>query len=132
MKLGKPFVFRLLVTLAAQWLACTDAICVPEQARLSTTVEVGAASAPDPRFDAWRARLPAPLGSPARLVPGAKAIRLAILRVASREFQQMNDDTMSLRNAAATPPVDPIPVPARGWRPEELRQFDRIRRRVIA
>ncbi len=69
---------RLAVSLAAQWLACTDAICVPEQARLATVLTVGSAGSPDARFDTWRARLPAPLGSPARLERREKAIRLAI------------------------------------------------------
>jgi DsbC/DsbD-like thiol-disulfide interchange protein/cytochrome c biogenesis protein CcdA len=38
----------------AQWLACTDKICVPERATL-TARNV----APDPRLDAWRAAIPA-------------------------------------------------------------------------
>jgi hypothetical protein len=59
------------------------------------------------------------------------AIKLAVLRVASREFQQMHDDSMTLRNLDASEPVDPISVPRRGWTQDELRDFDRLRRRVV-
>lgn len=74
---GKP----LPVTLRAQWLACTDQVCVPEQARLAATITVAAAGSPaprDPRFDQWRAQLPAPLGSPARFTLAGQTIRLGI------------------------------------------------------
>lgn len=69
---------RLPVALEAKWLACTDEICVPEQARLATTVLVGTGGRPDPRFDAWRASLPAPLGAEARFAIEGKTIRLGI------------------------------------------------------
>lgn len=68
---------RLPVSVKADWLACTDKVCVPESAVLSTTVTVGAAPA-DRRFDAWRARLPAPLGSPAQFALSDAGLRLAI------------------------------------------------------
>jgi thiol:disulfide interchange protein/DsbC/DsbD-like thiol-disulfide interchange protein len=69
---------RLPVRLKAKWLACTDKICVPEQDELETEIVVGAKAAGDPRFDAWRQALPAPLGSPARFALSAGHIRLAI------------------------------------------------------
>jgi DsbC/DsbD-like thiol-disulfide interchange protein/cytochrome c biogenesis protein CcdA len=69
---------RLPVAVDAKWLACTDQICVPEQATLRTELPVGEASAPDPRFDQWRAKLPAPLGAQAHFVVGTKRIRLGI------------------------------------------------------
>ena len=72
---------RLDVKLKAEWLACTDQVCVPERAELATVVTVAAPGAPaahDPRFDAWRARLPAPLGSPARFAVDGKVLRLGI------------------------------------------------------
>ena len=50
----------LPITAKADWLACTEAICVPESAVLQGTVTVGSGPA-DPRFDDWRAALPAPL-----------------------------------------------------------------------
>jgi DsbC/DsbD-like thiol-disulfide interchange protein/cytochrome c biogenesis protein CcdA len=71
----------LPVSVAASWLACTDKVCVPERGTLRTTVRVarpGAVGAPDPRFDAWRARLPAPLGARARFAVVGDTIRLGI------------------------------------------------------
>ncbi len=62
----------------AQWLACTEQICVPESAELSGSVTVGPPAARDARFDGWRAALPAPLGSPARFALEAKRLRVAI------------------------------------------------------
>src|ERR1700712_2865265 len=72
---------RLLVSVQANWLACTDQVCVPERAVLQTTVTVTAANAPathDPRFDAWRAKLPAPLGATGRFALTGDIIRLGI------------------------------------------------------
>jgi DsbC/DsbD-like thiol-disulfide interchange protein/cytochrome c biogenesis protein CcdA len=67
----------LPIAVDAQWLACTDEICVPEQARLETAITL-AAHAPDPRFDRWRARLPAPLGAAARFARAGETIRIGI------------------------------------------------------
>lgn len=67
----------LPVSVEAHWLACTDTLCVPESATLQTQVTVGPA-APDLRFDAWRAKLPAPLGSDVRFAVTDTAIRIAI------------------------------------------------------
>lgn len=61
----------------AEWLACTDQICVPEEAELSTQVTVGIGKA-DPRFDQWRAALPAPLGAQAKFELKGDTIRLGI------------------------------------------------------
>ena len=69
---------RLPVRVKAEWLACTDQICVPERAELAAEVLVGPARASDPRFDTWRAKLPAPLGAPARFQVDGKVIRLGI------------------------------------------------------
>ncbi|MDP9056855.1 MAG: thioredoxin family protein [Pseudomonadota bacterium] len=65
----------------ADWLACTEQICVPEHAILSTTIPVSLGNAPkthDPRFDGWRALLPAPLGADAAMAVDKDSIRLAI------------------------------------------------------
>lgn len=62
------------IAVDAQWLACTDKICVPEAARLTLDL---ARAAPDPRFDRWRAAIPALLDRPARF-----AIERGFLRVA--------------------------------------------------
>lgn len=62
----------------ARWLACTDEICVPEQGDLAARVTIGQPGLPDPRFDAWRAAQPAPLGSPARFAWQGTTLRIAI------------------------------------------------------
>jgi thiol:disulfide interchange protein/DsbC/DsbD-like thiol-disulfide interchange protein len=72
---------RLPLQVKANWLACTEAICVPESAMLTAAVAVttpGSTSADDPRFDGWRARLPAPLGAAAHMALTGNTIRLAI------------------------------------------------------
>ncbi|MDR2856808.1 MAG: thioredoxin family protein [Novosphingobium sp.] len=68
----------LPIALDAQWLACTHDICVPEQARLETRLTIGARGKPDPRFDRWRTRLPAPLGAQAHFRREGNVIRLGI------------------------------------------------------
>lgn len=69
-------------------------------------------------------------GGSKRIIDKLPQIKLAIMRVAAREVQFMHDDTMSLRNATATPPADNIPQ--KGWTREELQRFDRLRRRMVA
>ena len=49
---------------AANWLACTDKVCVPERAVVSVALQAGdgaVAAATRARFDGWRALLPQPL-----------------------------------------------------------------------
>jgi len=78
---GVPPGARFPVRLKAEWLACTDKICVPERAELATEVTIGparSATPPDPRFDAWRSRLPAPLGSDARFTVEGNRLRVGI------------------------------------------------------
>ncbi|MYL97544.1 thiol:disulfide interchange protein [Novosphingobium sp. FGD1] len=71
---------RLPVRVRAQWLACTEQICVPERAELAAEVTVGARAEAEVarRFDGWTQRLPAPLGTPATFAVGDKDLRLAI------------------------------------------------------
>ncbi len=72
---------RLAVSANARWLACTDQICVPEQAVLKAELLVvapGIATRSDPRFDNWRAALPAPLGAQAKFAIDGKTIRIGI------------------------------------------------------
>ncbi|MGE3693175.1 MAG: protein-disulfide reductase DsbD family protein [Novosphingobium sp.] len=67
--------------LTADWLACSDELCVPEHAVLTTLVRVakpGETPKPDARFDLWRSQLPAPLGAAARFATTDKTLRLAI------------------------------------------------------
>lgn len=63
------------IALDAQWLACTDKICVPERARL--TLDLSQAR-PDARFDRWRAAIPALLDSAASYATNDKYLRVAI------------------------------------------------------
>jgi DsbC/DsbD-like thiol-disulfide interchange protein/cytochrome c biogenesis protein CcdA len=77
----------LPVAVEAQWLACTDQICVPERASLQTTVMVGPRGKPDRRFDAWRIRLPAPLGAQAHFTRTAAGYRLGIPLPAAMALQ---------------------------------------------
>jgi len=61
------------------FLACTDQICVPQTAEVSTQVRVGPTSAENrARFDSFRAALPQPLGSEARFQVVGQRFRLAI------------------------------------------------------
>lgn len=72
---------RLPISVKADWLACTDEICVPESATLTTSLTVGdgaVAAATAKRFDGWRQRLPAPLGSQATFAVDGKTLRIAI------------------------------------------------------
>lgn len=67
---------RIPVHVKAQWLACTEQICVPERAELRAEI---APDAPhDPRFDTWTQRLPAPLDAPAAFSLNDKVLRIAI------------------------------------------------------
>ena len=67
------------IRVKADWLACTDKICVPERAELSATIIIGSGTGKlDPRFDAWRAALPAPLGAQATFAIAGKTVRLGI------------------------------------------------------
>ncbi|MBO9722918.1 MAG: thioredoxin family protein [Novosphingobium sp.] len=71
---------RIPVHLRAQWLACTEQICVPEQADLAVEVPVAAKTAPesDPRFAEWQRRLPAPLDAAGTFSLDDSHVRLAI------------------------------------------------------
>lgn len=69
---------RLPVRVRLDWLACTDQVCVPEQADLAAEVAVGTPAAPDPRFERWRAALPAPLGAAAFFAIEGAVVRIAI------------------------------------------------------
>ena len=69
---------RLPLRVKLEWLACTDKVCVPEEAELSAEVTVGAASPPSAQFDKWRAALPAPLGSKASFAIDGNRVRIAV------------------------------------------------------
>ncbi len=71
----------LPVAAQAQWLACTETICVPEEAKLEGTVTVSGTvgSGPaDARFGGWRAALPAPLDRTGTFAAGPAGWRIAV------------------------------------------------------
>ena len=68
----------LALSAQADWLACTDEVCVPERGRLETTLTVGSPGKPDARFDGWRQNLPAPLTERANFALADGTVRLAI------------------------------------------------------
>jgi cytochrome c biogenesis protein CcdA len=64
---------------AAQWLACTDKICVPERGSFALRVPIGAgAPTNQARFDGWRQLLPRPLATPAHFELTGDKLRVAI------------------------------------------------------
>ncbi|MEO1043918.1 MAG: protein-disulfide reductase DsbD domain-containing protein [Pseudomonadota bacterium] len=82
---------ELPVSVKAEWLACTDEICVPEEDELSFTVIAGDGTVSDDaraRFDGWRARLPAPLGNEASYAVSGETIRISIPFPATSEIEE--------------------------------------------
>ena len=75
------------VAVNAQWLACTDEICVPEEGRLATRLAIGGKTS-EPRFDRWRAKLPAPLDSRGRFSVEGDRLRIAIPLPGSVDLEQ--------------------------------------------
>ncbi|HET9336085.1 MAG TPA: thioredoxin family protein [Sphingomicrobium sp.] len=73
----------------AQWLACTDKVCVPERGEFSLNLPVGTGPATErARFDQWRRALPRPLASPARFQLTGDTIELAVPLPASIEIDE--------------------------------------------
>ncbi len=69
----------LPIRLKADWLACTDQVCVPERGEFTLDLKVGdGAPTERARFDAWRAKLPNPLGGTAHFAVEGGRLRLAI------------------------------------------------------
>ncbi|PSJ43574.1 thiol:disulfide interchange protein [Sphingomonas deserti] len=72
---------RLPLGAKLDFLACTDKICVPESAQVSMDIVAGAAGRPpvkDPRFDAFEAAMPKPLGVDGRFVVENGRARIGI------------------------------------------------------
>jgi thiol:disulfide interchange protein len=72
---------KLPIRVRANWLACTDKVCVPEGAELSLDLIAGDGSVlPGSRaqFDGWRSHLPRPLGSDATYALADGRLRLSI------------------------------------------------------
>jgi thiol:disulfide interchange protein/DsbC/DsbD-like thiol-disulfide interchange protein len=88
---GTPAGTKLPLRARANWLACTDEICVPEQADLAIDLVVGDGRIEAPRaadFDRWRAALPKPLGSKARFAVQGGRFRLGVPLPATLAIQQ--------------------------------------------
>ncbi|AYJ87414.1 thiol:disulfide interchange protein [Sphingomonas paeninsulae] len=69
----------LPIRVKADWLACTDQVCVPERGEFSLDLQVGAGAVTNgPQFDGWRAKLPTPLGSVVTFARRGDRVRLAI------------------------------------------------------
>ncbi|NIJ16066.1 protein-disulfide reductase DsbD family protein [Sphingobium vermicomposti] len=65
----------------AEWLACTDKVCVPESAELALNLRAGdgaVSPATAARFDQWRARMPRPLGNEAHYAISDGRFRLSV------------------------------------------------------
>jgi DsbC/DsbD-like thiol-disulfide interchange protein len=65
----------------AEWLACTDAVCVPERGTIAVDLTVGDGRiqpAARAQFDGWRAKLPRPLGAQARFEVVQGRMRIAV------------------------------------------------------
>uniref|UniRef100_UPI003455F118 protein-disulfide reductase DsbD family protein n=1 Tax=Sphingopyxis sp. RIFCSPHIGHO2_12_FULL_65_19 TaxID=1802172 RepID=UPI003455F118 len=65
----------------ANWLACTDKVCVPEKAVISVALKAGdgkIAAADRERFDGWRALLPQPLDRQGSWQRRGDTVRFAI------------------------------------------------------
>lgn len=65
----------------AQWLACTDKICVPERGELGLDLVAGDGAihtAERVQFDTWRAALAMPLGSPTYFARDGDRVRIGV------------------------------------------------------
>ena len=72
------------ITLRADWLACTDQICVPEGADL--TLQVPQTQGATNPFDTWRAALPPMIDTTARFAIAGDWLRIAIPLPASMDI----------------------------------------------
>lgn len=62
----------------ANWLACTEKICVPEEGDFSIDLPVGSGATQSAQFDRWRMALPRPLATLGRFAAGGGKLRVAI------------------------------------------------------
>ncbi len=63
--------------------------------------------------------------------PEEEDVRVAILRAAAREMTPRHDDTLSVRELTTQVPAQSDRRQP-GWTDDELKQFDRLRRRTVA
>jgi DsbC/DsbD-like thiol-disulfide interchange protein/cytochrome c biogenesis protein CcdA len=70
---------NLPIRVKADWLACTDQVCVPERREFALTLKIGAGAVTSgAQFDEWRAKLPTPLGSAVTFARSGDRVRLAV------------------------------------------------------
>jgi thiol:disulfide interchange protein/DsbC/DsbD-like thiol-disulfide interchange protein len=72
---------KLPISVDAQWLACTDRVCVPQRGSLALELVAGAGkveASNRAQFDAWRAALPVPLDREALYDVNGKTIQIAV------------------------------------------------------
>ncbi|WP_022681301.1 protein-disulfide reductase DsbD family protein [Sphingobium bisphenolivorans] len=72
---------RLPIRVRADWLACTDKVCVPEGGDLALELIAGDGAVQQPvraQFDTWRSHLPRPLGSRASYAIDNGRLRLSV------------------------------------------------------
>lgn len=121
---------KLPISAQLKYLACTNSVCVPERAEISTELVVGNRtiySDSVAQFDIWRKAMPRPLGSPVQfessggrfrlLVPLPKAVKLSqphlfaatnesLIYVASQIFSRNEDFLVIETDAGATVPTE--------------------------
>ena len=68
----------LLIRAKANWLACTDKVCVPERGEFSLQIPAGGSATMDARFNEWRRALPRPLAAPARFKLAGDRLEIAV------------------------------------------------------
>ena len=66
------------IGLKAEWLACTDKICVPERGEMRVSVPLGQGDLGDARFAGWKAAVPPMLDSIGTFEITGERLRLAI------------------------------------------------------
>ncbi|WP_313809081.1 protein-disulfide reductase DsbD domain-containing protein [Sphingobium sp.] len=76
-----PVGTKLPIWARADWLACTDKVCVPESGELSLDLTVGEGvilPGAQAQFDRWRSHVPRPLGSEASYAIADGRLRLSV------------------------------------------------------
>lgn len=76
--LGLPKQEQSRVAVEAQWLACTDVICVPERATLTTSLAPRDVAADSARFAEWQAAIPPQIDGEGSFQTTRQSLRLAI------------------------------------------------------
>ncbi|WP_310468952.1 protein-disulfide reductase DsbD domain-containing protein [Sphingomonas sp.] len=69
---------QLRIAAKAEWLACTDKVCVPECGDFALNLATGGMATMDTRFDDWRRALPRPLATPAAFALAGTTLKVAI------------------------------------------------------